>query len=85
MYEFDAGEKVWVCAINEEQAINLFKIWYGEEFWQDGLEGDTTVREMSNDEVFTYYHDGSTPEEDTIGNHLKKYCSKPDMFAVSAY
>lgn len=85
MYEFEGAVMVWVCAKNKEQAINIFQEHHGEDVWQEGVEmyGDDAVREMSGDEVFTYYHDGVDKDENTIKSHIKKYCDRPDVFAIS--
>lgn len=87
MYEFEGGEIIWICAESKEQAISIFKRLCGDECWEDGVEqhGDDAVREMSRDEEFSYYHDGRNADKDTIGNHIRKYCTKPDVFATSSY
>lgn len=91
MYVFGEDEGVieWVCATSKEEAIRIYKSICGEECWNEITEGygdqEDYVREMSPDEEFTYYHDGATPDKDTIANHIKKYCTKPDMFACSEF
>jgi len=87
MYEFQGGEFNWICAESKEQAISIFKGVSGEDCWKDGVElyGEDAVREMSLDEEFSYYHDGINEDKDTIRNHIKKYCTQPDIFATSSY
>jgi len=87
MYEFEGSSMVWVCAKTKEQAIDIYCAYFGKEVWKEGLEiyGEKAVREMDNGEKFTYYEDEQYPDEDTIGNHIKKRCDSPDVFATSLY
>jgi hypothetical protein len=87
MYQFDGGVMTWVCATNEKEAINIFKTACGEDVWEESKEcfGEQAVIELHPDHLFTYYHDGINPEKDTIKNIIKKYCTKPDMFATSDF
>lgn len=87
MYEFEGGETVWVCAENESQAIDIYTSYYGVDVWKEGLYeyGDKAVREMDSKEIFTYYDDTNKANEDTIENHIKKYCEYPRLFATSIF
>jgi hypothetical protein len=90
MYAFgEDGVTTWICATTKEQSISIFKSICGEDCWNDSVEEyeneDDFVREMDSDEQFIYYHDGKTPEKDSVGNLIKKYCTKPDMFACSEF
>lgn len=91
MYAFgeDSGVAYYICANDKEEAIMIYKTNFGEEAWNEATEEyedpNDFVREMDKDEIFIYYHDGFTPEEDKISNLINKYCTKPDIFACSEF
>lgn len=87
MYEFEGDVMVWVSAENKDQAVKIFTDYYGKDVWDEGVElyGEEAVREMDNEEIFTYFHEYDGPDENSIGNHIENYCPKPDIFAVSNY
>ena len=87
IYRFGNDYCDWVCHESEEKAIDFYKSVCGEECYEDLLDfwGDEAVTEEPMEKVFTYYHDGVTPDKDTFRNHIKKYCEEPDFFASSEY
>jgi hypothetical protein len=87
MFRFGNDYCDWVCHESKEKAINLYKTIVGEETFQGLVDvyGDEAVTEEPVDKVFTYYHDGVTPEKDTFENLIKKYCTKPGIFASSEW
>ncbi|MCM3619186.1 hypothetical protein M3936_16475 [Sutcliffiella horikoshii] len=87
IFKFGDDSCDWVCHETKEQAINFYKDTCGEECFQELVEcyGDEAVTEEPMVKMFTYYHDGVTPDKDTIENHIKKYCHKPDFFATSEF
>lgn len=87
IFRFGNDRCDWVCHENEKKAISLYKSICGEDCYEDLLEsdGDEAVSEEPMDKMFTYYHDGKTPDKDTFENHIRKYCTKPDIFASSEF
>ncbi|WP_079708110.1 hypothetical protein [Paraliobacillus ryukyuensis] len=87
MFKFGDDRCDWVCHESEEQAIDLYKSIIGEDEFQEMLDcfGDEAVTEEPMDKLFTYYHDGVTPEKDTFENLINKYCTEPDVFATSEF
>jgi hypothetical protein len=90
MYAFgeDTGVTYWICANNEEEAIQIYKEYFGETAFIELVEdycGDSPIREMSKDEDFRYYPDGCESDEDSIGNLINRYCSEPKLFACSEF
>ncbi|MBD1379063.1 hypothetical protein [Metabacillus arenae] len=85
----EEGCVYYICSTSKEEAINLYKSTFGEDVWTQSIEAyeneEDFAREMSQDEIFNYYHDGVNKETDTIGNHINKYCLKPDIFACSEF
>lgn len=87
IFKFGDDRCDWVCHESEENAIEMYVSFCGEDCYQELVEcyGDEAVTQEPMDKVFTYYHDGVTPDEDTIANHIKKYCKEPDFFATSEF
>lgn len=87
MYVFGENDDVitWVAAETQGQAIDLYENITGDEIahWFNDL--NEYAREMDPNEMMTYYHDGKTPEKDTIQNLINKYCDTPDIFATSEF
>lgn len=84
MFRFGDGPCDWIVAETKEQAIKIYKANFDtfEDYFGDGSDN---IEEEPMDKIFTYYHDGKTPDKDTIENHIKKYCDKPDIFACSEF
>lgn len=86
---FKFGDDVidWVCHESEEKAIEFYKDNCGEDCYQGLVDdyGDEAVTQEPMDKVFTFYPDEETPDEDTIENHIKKYCKEPGFFATSEF
>ncbi|UAT29468.1 hypothetical protein K7T73_12745 [Bacillus badius] len=79
----------YICAEDKDKAKNVYKTHVGSEIFEEVSQGygseDDWIREMDMDENFTYYPDGKTPEENSIRNHLRKYCTTPNVFACSEF
>ncbi|AYP68805.1 hypothetical protein BpsM61_00031 [Bacillus phage vB_BpsM-61] len=86
MFRFGDSPCDWIVAETKEQAIEIYKGNFGEwEFQEYFGDGTDNIEEEPTDKLFTYFHDNATPEKDTFGNLIKKYCDKPDIFATSEF
>lgn len=86
MFRFGDDPCDWIVAESKEQAIRIYKATFGEEIFEEYFgDGTGNIEEEPSDKLFTYYYDGRTPDTDTIGNLIKKYCDKPDVFACSEF
>lgn len=92
MYVINEGDLTtdWVVAESEEQAVEIYDELSGINLYEEYKDNETNdiedyIREMSMNEMMTYYPDGKNPDKDTIENIIKKYCTKPDFFATSEF
>ncbi|GGP17158.1 hypothetical protein [Oceanobacillus neutriphilus] len=87
MYVFGEGDdvKTWVAAESKKQAIGIFESVTGLDIAFEFCNPNDYAREMDPNETMTYYHDGKSPEKDTMQNLINKYCDEPDIFATSEF
>lgn len=90
MYEFESGVTDWICAESKEEAIEIYKSYYGEDAYTESLEMhggniEDFITECDGEEMFIYYENGINGDKNTFNNLIKKYCEKPDHFATSEY